>query len=65
MKSKRWDDLPDVLNPLQVAHFLGVGRNTVYQNLRTGLIPSIKIGRRVLVPKAALRRLLETGQQPA
>jgi excisionase family DNA binding protein len=65
MTSKHFHELPDVLNPAQVAHFLGLSRNTVYQNLRTGAIPSIKIGRRALIPKAALRRLLEGGEMPA
>ena len=65
MTSKHLADLPDVLNPVQVAHFLGLGRNSVYEHIRTGLIPSIKIGRRVLVPKAGLLRLLRTEETPA
>ena len=65
MTPKHFDELPDVLKPLQVAQFLGIGRGTVYESLRTGVIPSIKIGRRVLVPKAAIRRMLEAAEKPS
>lgn len=34
-------------------------RTAAYDAVRTGEIPSIRIGRRILVPVAALLRLLE------
>ncbi len=37
---------------------LGIGRNQAYEAVRKGLIPSLKIGKRLLVPKAALDKLL-------
>lgn len=37
---------------------LGISRAFAYEAVRRGEIPSIRIGRRVLVPKAALRRML-------
>ena len=37
---------------------LGVGRDAAYQAVREGSIPSIRIGHRILVPRAALDRLL-------
>ena len=42
---------------------LGLGRNATYEAIRRGDIPSIKIGKRVLVPRAALERLL-AGESP-
>ena len=33
---------------------LGIGRNSAYEGVKTGDIPSIKIGNRILIPKAAL-----------
>jgi excisionase family DNA binding protein len=54
------DELPDVLTAPEVARILRLGRNTVYEYLRTGAIPSIRIGRRLLIPKAAVQRLLES-----
>lgn len=58
MNPTRFDDLPDVLTAGEVAKVLRLGRNTVYECLRAGTIPSVRIGRRLLVPKAALLRLL-------
>ena len=38
---------------------LGLSRGAMYEAVRTGQIPSIRIGRRILIPCAALDRLLE------
>ena len=38
---------------------LGLGKNAVYAAARRGDIPTIKIGGRILVPRAALERMLE------
>lgn len=43
----------------ETAKLLGIGRNLAYDRVKTGEIPVIKIGRRLLVPRAALERLLE------
>lgn len=45
----------------EAARLLGIGRNSCYEAAKTGQIPSIRIGKRLLVPKAALDRLLESG----
>jgi excisionase family DNA binding protein len=37
---------------------LGLGRNATYEAVRRKEIPSIKIGKRILVPRAALERML-------
>ena len=42
----------------EAARLLGVSRMTAYSAIREGVIPSLRIGRRVLVPRAALDRLL-------
>jgi excisionase family DNA binding protein len=42
----------------EAGRLLGLGRNTAYQAVKVGTIPSIKIGRRLLVPKAAIDRML-------
>lgn len=39
---------------------LGIGRNGAYDAVRRGEIPTIKLGRRLLVPIAALDRMLDT-----
>jgi excisionase family DNA binding protein len=38
---------------------LGISRASAYEGVRTGAIPSLRIGRRIVVPTAALRRMLE------
>jgi len=42
----------------ETAKLLGIGRNLCYEKVKTGEIPVLKIGRRLLVPKAALEKLL-------
>lgn len=43
----------------EVAEILGFGRTATYDAVRQGTIPSIKVGRKLVVPTAAVRRLLE------
>lgn len=43
----------------EVAKILGIGRNTAYEVCRSGEIPTIRIGGRILVPCAALHELLD------
>lgn len=43
----------------EAAKMLGIGRNLCYDRVKTGEIPAIKIGRRLLVPRRALEKLLE------
>lgn len=46
----------------EAAKLLGIGRNLCYDRVKTGEIPVIKIGRRLLVPKKALEKLLAEPQ---
>lgn len=39
------------------AAFLGIGRQQAYAAVRSGAIPSIRVGRSWRIPTAALRRL--------
>jgi excisionase family DNA binding protein len=41
------------------AEILGISRGLAYAAARAGELPVLKIGRRIVVPTAALRRLLE------
>ena len=38
---------------------LGLSRASAYEAVRRGIVPSLKIGRRVVVPKRALERMLD------
>ncbi len=42
----------------EAAKALGLSRNSCYQAAETGAIPSIRIGKRILIPRFALERLL-------
>jgi excisionase family DNA binding protein len=42
----------------EAAALLGLSRNLAYAAVASGEIPSVKIGRRILVPRTALERLL-------
>ena len=46
----------------ETAKLLGIGRQLAYDRAKTGEIPVIKVGRRLLVPRRALEKLLEQGQ---
>ena len=43
----------------EAARRLGIGRNAAYDAIRRGELPAIKVGRRILVPLAALYRKLQ------
>ena len=51
------------------AKLLGLSRNSAYQACLAGQIPHLKIGKRILIPRAALEKLLaeagnKTGVSP-
>lgn len=44
----------------EAADLLGIGRSAAYDAVRRGDVPSVRVGRRVLVPVAPLLDLLQT-----
>ena len=42
----------------EAAQLLGISRNSAYEAVRRGEIPTISIGRRILVPRNRLEELL-------
>ncbi len=52
------DSLPPLLTVEQTVRLTQLGRATVYEALRRGDLPSVRVGRRVLIPTAALMRRL-------
>jgi excisionase family DNA binding protein len=49
---------PATISVEEAGRRLGIGRNSAYEAARRREIPVIKIGRRLLVPIAALDRML-------
>jgi excisionase family DNA binding protein len=43
----------------EAGRILGYSRNTAYEAVRRGELPSIRLGRKIRVPRAALQRLLD------
>lgn len=42
----------------EVAQLLGLGRSATYAAVSRGEIPSLRIGRRIVIPHAAVQKLL-------
>ena len=48
----------------EAGEILGICRNTAYSLAASGQLPTIRLGRRLLVPRQALERMLD-GASPA
>jgi excisionase family DNA binding protein len=48
----------------EAAQLLGISRSFAYEAVQRGEIPSMRIGRRILVPKTALLRFLASDHEP-
>ena len=44
----------------EAASLLGLSRNSAYQGIATGEIPYIKVGKRILIPRIAFEKMLES-----
>ncbi len=49
----------------EAAAILGISRPSAYEAARLGEIPTIRLGRRILVPLAALQKMLAAAGQGA
>ncbi len=58
-KEERMDR--QVLSVEEAAQALSIGRGLAYQMVAEGKIPSIRLGRRLLIPKARIDRMLAGG----
>jgi excisionase family DNA binding protein len=57
--------MPEFIPPVtytvdETAKLLRIGRNQAFEAVKTGQLPSIRIGKRILVPRLALERMLLT-----
>ena len=51
------------LNVKEAAQALGLSRNSVYQACLKGEIPYLRIGKRIVIPRAQLARMLNGEMQ--
>ena len=49
----------------EAAELLGISRAHAYECVRTGELPSVSLGRRVVIPRRALELLLAGDDRPA
>lgn len=57
-ESFEYPDEPVVISIEEAARLSGISRQSAYEAARRGEIPSVRIGRRILVPRNKLLRLL-------
>jgi excisionase family DNA binding protein len=48
-----------VMTVKETAEVLGIGLNQAYEGIRSGQIPSLRIGKRIIVPRIAFEKKLE------
>ncbi len=56
------DHQPLLLSVPVAARLLGVGTTLCWEMVHTGELPSVRLGRRVLIPRAAVERLAHTSE---
>lgn len=63
MRVSAESDEPAVLTIEEAAKLLRISRRSAYEAARNGDVPTVRIGRRLLVPRDRLRRLLDGTDQ--
>lgn len=58
------DDLPPTLTIEQAGELLGISRRSAYRAAATGQLPTLRLGRRLLVPTPRLLQLLGSVPEP-
>lgn len=56
----RQEQLPPTMSVSEAAGFLGIGRDSVYEAVHRGDLPSLKITSRIRIPTHALLKKLES-----
>ena len=51
------------LSVKQAAALLSLSRHSIYAAIARGELPSLKLGKRILIPKAALEKILSNPSQ--
>jgi excisionase family DNA binding protein len=59
------DALPYLLRPDEAAELLRTSRKSIYAMVARGQLPSTRVGRRLLIPRDELLRLLRESRAPS
>lgn len=54
-----FSDYPDVLNIDDLTHMLNIGKNKAYELVNTNTIQSIRVGRKIIIPKFRVIEFLQ------
>jgi excisionase family DNA binding protein len=57
-QSMRFEDLPELLTPKDLTEYLPLGRDAIYEALKSQTIRNVRVGQKFIIPKAALREFL-------
>ena len=60
-----YDELPLLLNTTQLADLLGVSHSSVYELIQEPGFPSLRIGKRIVIPKEELRQWISDNTKGA
>ena len=60
-----YDELPLLLNTTQLADLLGVSHSSVYELIQEPSFPSLRIGKRIVIPKEELRQWISNNTKGA
>lgn len=58
IKNQRFEDLPDVMTVAEASAVLRINKGAAYDLVHRGELAAVRIGRRMLIPKASLAQLL-------
>lgn len=56
-RMERGRDVPLLLPVPEAAHLLGIGTTLCWEMIHNGQLPTVRLGRRVLVPRAAIEQV--------
>ena len=60
-----YDELPLLLNTTELADLLGVSHSSVYELIQEPGFPSLRIGKRIVIPKEELRQWISDNTKGA
>ena len=60
-----YNELPLLLNTTQLADLLGVSHSSVYELIQEDGFPSLRIGKRIVIPKEELRQWISDNTKGA
>lgn len=58
-----FNDLNDVISPKEMGQYLGIHLNAAYQLSKQQGFPSLRVGKKILIPKQGLAKWLESQTQ--